>query len=67
LSETCRFSFQNKFEKLLHLDGFIIRICHDARSRERKGQTVINKSTNQQTERETLLKKAVTVNSDLSP
>jgi hypothetical protein len=26
LSETCRISFQNKFEKLLHLVGFIIRI-----------------------------------------
>jgi hypothetical protein len=25
LSETCRVSFQNKFEKLLHLVGFIIR------------------------------------------
>ena len=25
LSETCRISFQNKFEKLLHLVGFIIR------------------------------------------
>jgi len=36
LSETCRVSFQNKFEKLVHLVGFIIRICHDARSPERK-------------------------------
>jgi len=34
LSETCRVSFQNKFEKLLHLVGFITRICHDARSHE---------------------------------
>jgi hypothetical protein len=25
LSETCRFTFQNKFEKLVHLVGFIIR------------------------------------------
>jgi hypothetical protein len=25
LSETCRFSFQNKFEKLVRLVGFIIR------------------------------------------
>jgi hypothetical protein len=25
LSETCRVSFQNKFEKLVHLNGFIIR------------------------------------------
>jgi hypothetical protein len=36
LSETCRVSFQNKFEKLVHLVGFIIRICHDARSSEQK-------------------------------
>jgi hypothetical protein len=36
LSETCRVSFQNKFEKVVHLVGFIIRICHDARSQERK-------------------------------
>jgi hypothetical protein len=27
LSETCRVSFQNKFEKLVHLVGFIIRKC----------------------------------------
>jgi hypothetical protein len=27
---------QNKFEKLVHLDDFIIRICRDARSHERK-------------------------------
>jgi hypothetical protein len=26
LSEICRFSFQNKFEKLVHLAGFIVRI-----------------------------------------
>jgi hypothetical protein len=26
------FHFQNKFEKLVHLVGFIISICHDARS-----------------------------------
>ena len=32
LSKICRVSFQNKFEKLVHLVGFIIRICHDARS-----------------------------------
>ena len=31
-----RVSFQNKFEKLVHLVGFIIRICHDARSHERR-------------------------------
>ena len=36
LSETCRVSFQNKFEKLVHLVGFIIRICNVARSHERK-------------------------------
>ena len=35
-SETYRFLFQNKFEKLVHLIWFIIRVCHDARSRERK-------------------------------
>jgi hypothetical protein len=34
LSETCRVSFQNKFEKLVHLVALIIRTCHDARSRE---------------------------------
>ena len=27
LSETCRVLFQNKFQKLLHLVGFIVRIC----------------------------------------
>jgi hypothetical protein len=36
LSETCRVSFRNKFEKLLHLVGFIMRIFHDARSHECK-------------------------------
>ena len=47
LSETCRVSFQNKFEKLAHLVGCIVRNltrctvtwtsnCHDARSRERQ-------------------------------
>jgi len=35
-SETCRVSFQNKCEKLVHLVGFIARICHDAGSHERK-------------------------------
>ena len=39
LSETCRVSPQNKFEKLVYLVGFIIRICHDARSHERKKTT----------------------------
>jgi sulfur relay (sulfurtransferase) complex TusBCD TusD component (DsrE family) len=28
------FYSKNKFEKLVHLVGFIIRICHDARSQE---------------------------------
>jgi hypothetical protein len=36
LSKTCRVVLQNKFEKLLHLVGFIIRIYHDARSPERQ-------------------------------
>jgi len=31
-----RSKFQNKFEKLVHLVGFIIRIYHDARSHERQ-------------------------------
>jgi hypothetical protein len=30
------FYSKNKFEKLVHLVGFIIRICHDARSAERQ-------------------------------
>ena len=45
LSETCRVLFQNKFEKLLHLVGFIIRIYHDARSPERRIWTVVHKYT----------------------
>jgi hypothetical protein len=36
LYETCRVSFQNKFEKLVHLVGFIVRIYDYARSHERK-------------------------------
>jgi hypothetical protein len=40
MSETCRVSFQNKFEKLVHLVGFIIRICHGARSHGRKICTI---------------------------
>jgi len=32
LSETCRVLLQNKFEKLVHLVGFIIRIYNDTRS-----------------------------------
>ena len=35
MSETCRVLFQNKFEKLVNLVAFIIRIYHDARSPER--------------------------------
>ena len=34
MSETCRVSFQNKCEKLVHLVGFIITICHHAWSHE---------------------------------
>jgi len=34
LSKTCRVSFQDKFEKLVHLVGFIRRIYHDTRSPE---------------------------------
>ena len=34
--ETCRVLFQNKFEKLVHLVGFIIRFYYDARSTERQ-------------------------------
>ena len=30
------FNSKNKFEKLVHLVGFIIRIYHDARSPERQ-------------------------------
>jgi len=36
LSKTCRVSIQNKFEKLVHLVGFIVRIYHDAWSHERQ-------------------------------
>jgi len=36
LSETCRVLFQNKFEKLVHLVGFIMGIYHEARSSERQ-------------------------------
>jgi hypothetical protein len=41
LSETCRVSCQNKFVKLVHLIGFVIKkfvtwtYCHDARAHER--------------------------------
>ena len=46
LSETCRVSFRNKFEKLVHLVGFIIRICHDALPYERKQQAIVSKRDN---------------------
>ena len=37
LYETCRFSWQNKFVKLVHLVAFYYKeICYDAWSRERK-------------------------------
>jgi len=36
LSETCGVSFQNKSDHLVYLFVFIIRICHDAQSCERK-------------------------------
>ena len=38
-SKPVEFYFKNKFEKLLHLAGFIIRIYHDARSSERQIDT----------------------------
>ena len=41
LSKTCRALFQNKFEKLVHLVGFIIRIYHDARSPETQIHTIL--------------------------
>ena len=31
-----KFYYKNKFEKLVHLVGFIIRLYHDARSPERQ-------------------------------
>jgi len=35
------FYSKNKFEKLVHLFGFIIRIYHDARSPERQIKTAV--------------------------
>ena len=35
------FYSKNKFEKLVHLVGFIIRIYHDARSPERQNYSII--------------------------
>jgi hypothetical protein len=37
------FISKNKFEKLVHLFGFIIRICHDARTPERQINECITK------------------------
>ena len=45
LSKTCWVSFQNKFEKSVHLAGFIKKICHDAWSHEHKIPTYIADST----------------------
>jgi len=39
------FYFKNKFEKLVHLVGFIIRIYHDARSPERQIRGLIFSKT----------------------
>jgi len=36
------FYSKNKFEKLVHMVGFIIRIHHDARSPERQIQVFLN-------------------------
>jgi len=44
LSGTCRVLFQNKFEKLVHLVGFIIQIYHDARSPECQRYTICLRS-----------------------
>ena len=38
------FYSKNKFEKLVHLVGFIIRIYHDARSPERQDKKIIPQS-----------------------
>ena len=43
LSEICRVLYQNKFEKLVHLDGFITKIYDDARSPERQGYILYDK------------------------
>jgi uncharacterized protein YqiB (DUF1249 family) len=34
MSETCRVLFQIKFDELVYLVGFVIRMYHDARSSE---------------------------------
>jgi hypothetical protein len=39
-AETCRISFQNKFEKLVQLVGFVKTIYHDTRSHKRTFRTV---------------------------
>ena len=38
------FYSKNKFEKLVHLIGFIIRIYHDTRSSERQINNIIDKN-----------------------
>ena len=42
MSEICRVLFLTKFEKLVHLVGFIIRIYHDVQSSECQIRTVCN-------------------------
>jgi len=39
-SETCTILFQKKFEKWMHVVGFIIRIFHSARSPERQSHCI---------------------------
>jgi len=46
MSETCRLYSKNKFENLVHLVGFIIRIYHDARSPERQKTIRLESSLN---------------------
>ena len=41
LFETCRVYSKNKFDKLVHLIGFIIRIYHDVPSPERQNCKVL--------------------------
>ena len=43
MSETCRVSFQNKIEKLVHLVDFVIRTFHDDRSHEPKKHRHVSK------------------------
>ena len=46
LSETCTVLFQNKFEKLMRLVGFITSIYHDVRSSECRTFPAIGLATN---------------------